>query len=270
MKKITLHKLASYLRRRFWNLFYKGKENIKVFDVDFAKIAVTIGGDVAGNLFADRFHEVGETHLLKRLVEPDWNILDIGANIGYFSILFSVLSPNGKVLAVEPIEENVTLINQSKFLNSIENLEISQCAVGKSVGANEFHVMKDNAYSGFLDTERVEPKSTITVKTETLTTLLDKSGLDRLDFIKIDVEGAEYDIFSHSIDFLDQFKPKFIMAECNKRNLLIYGHTQNELISLFERAGYFAQTIDSKGNLNDLGKVDGAEIDNLLFVRTKL
>ena len=267
---MSADKIKSFLRRRYWELVHKGSKDIHVLDVGFGKIVMQIGDDVAGNLFVDKVNEVGETIFLNRVVQSHWNCVDVGANVGYFSVLLSKLASAGNVLAVEPIEENVKFIEKSKKANSIKNLDIMTCAVSDRIGVEAFFQMEDSAYSGLLNTERANLKAQINVETNTLENLVKKARFEKIDFIKIDVEGAEFDILRQAKDFLLIQQPSLIMSECNAQNLGAYGYSQKEMITLLNQLGYEAKIINGLGELENIHLVPSAAIDNVIFARPSL
>ena len=71
-------------------------------------------------------------YLVKKIIRDGDVIIDIGANLGYFSKTFSRLSPNGKVICVEPLPQYYSILNH--FLKARKNVEIHHVALGKDAG----------------------------------------------------------------------------------------------------------------------------------------
>lgn len=118
-------------------------------------------------------------------------VVDIGAHIGCFSLLAAKKSLKGKVIAYEPSPENYNILLKHKKLNRLKNLYIHNKAVSSKNGKLNLFLPPNNhgGNSFFADS----PKST-TVNTISLTQVFQDNRLNKIDFLKIDAEGAEYEI----------------------------------------------------------------------------
>jgi FkbM family methyltransferase len=124
-------------------------------------------------------------------LEPGSVIVDVGANIGDFTFLASRIAIHGRVIAVEPIGEHVEALRVNKELNRAEHVDIVQAALGKFDGELTMVVdgPKSRAHAG--------PNVTVwheQVRVMTLPTLMQLYGLSHIDLLKLDCEGAEWDI----------------------------------------------------------------------------
>ena len=133
-----------------------------------------------------------EPHVLPlflQILEPGNVVLDVGANIGIFSLTAaSRVGPDGKVIAVEPVHLNVQSLCKGVHANGFRNVAI--LPVAASDCASVVGVMRNSDSSnGIVDATVTGSTSTDFVPTQRLDTLL--SHLDRLDVIKIDIEGHE-------------------------------------------------------------------------------
>jgi FkbM family methyltransferase len=119
--------------------------------------------------------------------------VDIGANIGWFSLLAaSLVGPTGRVIAIEPNPRNVALLRQSAKDNGFENIDVVAVALGERPGAAALETDGSNGRLILVDgppTQAVE--ASFVVATYPLDTVLSEVGAGRVDAIKIDVEGAE-------------------------------------------------------------------------------
>ncbi len=162
------------------------------------------------------------------LVKTDDVIYDIGAHVGYFSIIFSKLvGENGKVYAFEPVEENVAYIKKHVLINDLKNLEIIESGVSDKSGKLTFQNGINNA-TGHISNEIKFGKTAITI---TVTNLLDCIAINKLpkpDLIKMDIEGAELEVTHSIIEYVKKIKCK----------LLISTHSDDithDLVSLLKR-----------------------------------
>lgn len=119
-------------------------------------------------------------------------VFDLGANNGIHSLLFSKLvGENGKVVAFEPLEDNVKEIEKNCSLNNISNIQIVRAAVGKENGMLTFHLGLHSKQGSLLGIGRESGKE-LKVKVVTLDSFISEHKL-KPDFLKIDIEGAESD-----------------------------------------------------------------------------
>lgn len=127
-------------------------------------------------------------------VEPDWIIFDVGANIGYFSILFAKLSPRGTVYAFEPTE-TIELLKRNVAHHGCTNIHPFQRALGNKSGAHEDEIFR------IWGAERKAYDFTTTDG------MADELNLDRLDLIKIDVDSFDFEVLRGSRAVLEKFNP---------------------------------------------------------------
>lgn len=125
-----------------------------------------------------------------------WRVIDIGAGIGDFSIFAAYENPNTEVYAFEPFFESYQLLLENIEINNIENVMPSQLAVWGIEG----HLLLDDSAGEPLqvmskqeDYQRNEHGS-VRVKSITLSQVLQSYNLETIDLIKLDCEGAEYEI----------------------------------------------------------------------------
>lgn len=136
-------------------------------------------------------------------VGKDWVILDCGANIGQFSILFSRLAPQGKVYAFEPTS-TISMLQANLDHHGVTNVSLVNVALGKASGKR-----KDGIYRvwGEKPEKRVYPFLTID-------DFVEQNGLSRVDCIKIDVDSFDFEVLQGSVKTLMRFNP-YVMVELN-------------------------------------------------------
>ena len=120
-------------------------------------------------------------------------ILDIGANIGISSVNFSRLFPKAKIYAFEPEEGNFSLLEKNTA--QIKNVSVFHKALGAIDGKREFYLQGYNKCGhSFYDHAEIENKVSVSVRNADQA--LRDIGLEWIDLIKIDTEGAEYEILT--------------------------------------------------------------------------
>lgn len=130
-------------------------------------------------------------------------VVDVGANVGYFSLWWLSRFPQSKVIAVEPMPNNFALLSRNKALNEDKDLQVLNSAMNSQGG--DLTLNFDQADSFTTSASALNDnggKDKISVKAITLSQLKASFNLDRIDFLKLDCEGSEYDILYHCEDKL--------------------------------------------------------------------
>jgi FkbM family methyltransferase len=130
---------------------------------------------------------------LRQLLRPGGTFVDIGANIGWFSLLAaSLVGPTGRVVAIEPNPRNVALLRQSAKDNGFDNIDVVAVALGERAGAAALETDGSNGRLIPVDGPPANAvEASFVVATYPLDTVLQEVGAKQVDAIKIDVEGAE-------------------------------------------------------------------------------
>jgi FkbM family methyltransferase len=130
---------------------------------------------------------------LRAVLAEGATFVDIGANIGWFSLLgASLVGPAGKVVAIEPNPRNVALLRQSAQDNGFGNIEVLAVALSEHPGAAALETDGSNGRIIPVDGPPAAPvEAEFVVASYPLDDLLASTGIGRVDVIKIDVEGAE-------------------------------------------------------------------------------
>jgi FkbM family methyltransferase len=199
-------------------------------------------------------YEIHETRWLKQQIEPDWVMLDVGANFGYYANLVAHLAgPHAAVYAFEPSSDMFQALTTNRELNRFEQLHPQHAAVADVAGSLQLELppagnqglgrIRDHGDTA--DGKRYEE-----VQTLTLNEFAVEKKLARLDFIKIDVEGAEMRVLSGAEDVIRRFKPK-MMIEINPPSLEDFGTSATELLQKIRDLGYVVYGLEG-ARLNPL------------------
>ncbi len=180
-----------------------------------------------------------ESHIarvLGRLISPDDICLDIGANIGPFSLLMSDLAYNGQVHAFEPSPEIYAYLVQNARGNARSNLLCYPVGLSDSVEMKEFHTLKDIPGASFagISADRTDVSTAVKevfdwdfafesapVQFTTLDEWSRENHVDQVDFILIDVEGGELLAFRGGEQLLKRCRPT-ILTEFNIKAMRSY------------------------------------------------
>lgn len=127
---------------------------------------------------------------VQSVVRPGWVAVDIGANIGYFTLLLAKLvGPRGRVITFEPLPENFRILAENVRLNGYQNVTLEPSAVMERPGCVRLHRPREQFLTGTATT-LAGPGASLQVPAVSLDGYLDGRG-ERVRFVKIDVEGAE-------------------------------------------------------------------------------
>ncbi len=216
--------------------------------------------------FAGAF-EAAESEYLRSIVAADATCVDVGANIGYFTLLMAQCAPRGVVHAFEPLPLNVALIAASAALNRFDNIRVNRSAVGDSIGEIDFAEASDSAYSSMHDTGRKAVGGRSTVPLTTLDAYL---GDDPVDVLKVDVEGAEALVVAGAAATLadPRRRPTTILIELFQPNLDVFGARLVDVVTNLTGHGYRAAVLGSDGRLADYDPATSQQY-NLVFTTTR-
>ena len=136
-----------------------------------------------------------EVNDLEKIVEIEQNdvVIDIGAHVGYFTLYAAKKAQNGKVISFEPTKESFLVLKNNVKINNFQNIIINNLAVAEISKKRTFFVDKKYGISNtFYDSNPNLEKEI--VQTTTLDGIYKKFNLAKIDFLKMDCEGAEFEI----------------------------------------------------------------------------
>lgn len=174
----------------------------KILIHDFGKFKMALSNDDTDispqiKKFGWYEDEKFETIVFKKHLKKSMSVLDLGANIGFYSLLArSVIGENGRVFSFEPFPENITLLRKSIRENHFTNVFTSQTAVSDKSGTSVLYLSPDACSEhSMLDLDFKSDnnyKKSIRVKMISVDDYFEKNDLDtKIDFIKMDIEGSE-------------------------------------------------------------------------------
>jgi FkbM family methyltransferase len=138
-------------------------------------------------------YEPDVTALVRRVLRPGHTFVDVGANMGWFSLLAAgLVGPQGRVVAIEPNPANVALLEASAQENGFANIEVANMALAEHPMAVALET--DGSNGRVIPVEeppRGPVRATYVVAAQPLDSVLESLGVGHVDVIKVDVEGAE-------------------------------------------------------------------------------
>jgi len=217
-------------------------------------------------------HEVETTQQIQHLIKPNMIILDVGAHVGYYARMFSALTGDGgQVIAFEPHPRTHAVLKQN--VANMPNVTTHQVAVAEQDGTAELYDYLMMSASGSLhydesmaDLQRsqigefdVAPRhdtqfemQKFTVKTIPIDKCLMEMGIQHVDFVKMDIEGAEMGALRSMKQTIANSPNLSLIMEYNPQALKAFDHDPVQALSEILAMGFNTmQAINPDGSLSD-------------------
>jgi FkbM family methyltransferase len=210
---------------------------------------------VQSRIFYFGVWEPNLTAFVQQRVRPGDVVVDVGANVGYFTLLASrLVGDAGRVVAIEASPRVFGLLNRNIALTGARNVRAINVAVSDRHGSLPIYAgppdnvgatsVRDDWYGG--GRERFEA----TVPAAPLASLLEPDELQRVRLLKIDVEGAELPVVLNLLDTMHEFGPDMdIVVEMSPRGLEKAGLTFEEIAGRFREFGYAWYALENEYDL---------------------
>lgn len=171
------------------------------------------------------------------LIKDDYYVLDIGAQSGVFSLMAKYL-PTVNFHSFEPDPINYQCLLENLEINNIKNVKPYNIALSNKIGNKEFNICTTHRGLNTLGTNILRFQNYETEKININTSTIDEIFANqKIDLIKIDTEGCEYDILLGGFNTIKKYKPK-IFLEYYDHNLNQFNKTISDLDNLIDELNY--------------------------------
>ena len=197
--------------------------------------------DFCGRAMLDDSFERSERRFVEDVLRPGMTVLDIGAHHGLYTLLASrKVGPSGRVVAFEPSPRERNALLWHLRLNQCKNVQVEGVALGGKSGFGEFFVVEgiQTGCNCLRPPNIAEPTTKIGVQISTLDECLERLGIQQVDFIKIDAEGAELDIFMGAERLLRRERRPLILAEMHDTRTVAWGYRSKDILSFLRQRGF--------------------------------
>lgn len=209
-------------------------------------------------LSINKVYEPFEIDIAKKEIHKGDTVLELGAYIGYHTLIFAKLvGDNGKVIAFEPEPNNFELLKRNVEVNNYKNIILVQKAVSNKTGKIKIYLSKKNKGD-----HRIFDSRDNRDFTEIDAIRLDeyfKNNKNKINFIWMSIQGAEFDAIQGMSDILRESKNVKIVSEFTPHLLEKFGRKSEEYLRTLQDYGFKIQHLDRKKKV-----ANPIEISNLL------
>ncbi len=189
------------------------KNNIvTVNDLSMKVIPNDIG--ISRELLIFKTHEPLVTDIIKNEIKQGMFCIDIGCNIGYYALLESKLvGDKGNIITFEPSPINFRFFNDNLKLNNITNVKAYNFAIGDNNSKINFLIADWSNASRVVEANypTTNTEKIIPVAVKKLDTIIEEEGFSQVDFIRMDIEGYEFNAYEGMKNTIKKFKPKLLI-----------------------------------------------------------
>jgi FkbM family methyltransferase len=202
-------------------------------------------------LLHHEFEEM-EMKFVKRLLRRDMTVVDVGAHHGIYTLLASKrVGPQGRVVAIEPSPRECARLKTHLRLNRASNVELIPCAAGEDPGEADLYIV--DGFNDWCNSLRppatAEPVKTVRVQVRRLDDILSKLDIAKVDFMKLDAEGAELSVLYGALKLLNRKDRPAMLVEVQDVRTRRWDYAAREILQFLVRMDYQWFAIAAKGAL---------------------
>lgn len=179
-------------------------------------------------------NEKEEIEFIKSAVKPGMKVLDIGANVGFYSLILSdLVGETGRVYCFEPEKNN--FLHLKELCKGRKNIILNNVAVGMKEGFINLY-LSDNLNVDHLTYDNNENRKKVKIKCLTIDKYL--KGINKVDFIKIDTQGFEYSVIRGMKNTLKKYKNIILLSEFSHFDLEQAGGSHKDYTNFLKKEGF--------------------------------
>lgn len=243
-------------------IFTFNPQGIKIFSSQVDKRTVPFE-----MLNFDEYEKV-DSDMILSLIEPDYHVFDIGANIGWYSLNIAKLYPNAKISSFEPVPSTFQGLQRNIEINNSQNIQIYNFGFSDEEKSLTFYLQADSSVSA--------SASNITDSANAMEVVCNVRRLDdfvrelgcKIDFVKCDVEGAELFVYRGGLEAIRVNLP-IIFTEMLRKWSAKFDYHPNEIIELLSEMGYRCFATKKDGLIEIPQMTDDTEETNFFFLHVE-
>jgi FkbM family methyltransferase len=198
-------------------------------------------------------YEARETEIIKKYLREGMTFVDAGANVGYYTLLAaSKVGEGGRVIAFEPSPYALERLLRTIESNCLTQVKTLPYALSDKSGEATLYapVAKGHHSPTMIACEGVYP---ISIRAQTLDEFMDANAVDRVDVLKVDVEGFEPNVINGALRSIRQGKIKAVLCELNAVWLEANGWNMSRMMDLMTGLGFrIAASVNYSRNFSNV------------------
>jgi len=256
LRKPWLEK-ARFLRFRFRDLWRRAVPFLPLpMRLPFGGWWLAWNDNCSDAIFNGNFEEP-ERRFVESFLRPGMTVLDIGAHHGFYTLLAArKVGKEGRVISFEPSPRERKKLLWHLRLNRCTNVQVAGVALGSQAGKRDFFMVKgrDTGCNSLRPPNVSEPTEVLKVSVATLDAYLRQHGIERVDFIKMDVEGAEREVLRGAEQQLSQLPRPVMLCEVQDIRTEPFGYRAEDVLAFLWHKGFCWFKILPNGQLTLLKK----------------
>lgn len=265
---MILVRVGRYLRKYFYSEKKKDSYSI-VFFFNKINLKVNRSNYMGGMMLWTGFHHLNEILYLEKYLKKDMTFVDVGANQGEFTLFAAFKLTDGLVISFEPLGKNLKSLFENISLNNFSNISINQFGLSNKneklpIYTSENKLLHSGVHEGLSSIYKTDDRSileeVVDIKVFDIE-YFDK--IQKLDFVKIDIEGAELYCLKGMEKSINKFRPQ-ILIEINDETFRAAGYTKRELLNYIKTLNYSVNEI-RKGKLRIVSNVTNIKDGNYIL-----
>lgn len=213
------------------------------------RLQLDIADWIQQNLYFLDAYENTEIAFVERYLKPGDVFIDVGANIGLYSLVASdLVGPAGKVFAFEPLQKNHLALQKHLQLNNLQNVVLEKLAVSDRAGSIQLHLNEQDGNNGMATAFSDTYTFSETVPMVALDEYFNDQPAQKVSLIKIDIEGGEFPALKGMKLLLQKHQPAILM-EMDPKILAKTPFRTEDLEAFLANLGYRKYFIKPAGTL---------------------
>ncbi len=203
--------------KRWWT-YLRLKKPVVMKWIDGLKLRIYPGNEVFRALFVRGIYDPNVVVAINALLPKDGVFIDVGANMGYCSLLADrIVGEDGKIFAIEPSERDFLRLLDNVSINKLRNINSYRLVISDKEGEALVSIAPEersalNTVATEFNYKGIEKIKTEKVPSTTIDIFVDKEGLDKIDVIKMDIESSELSALKGAKNSIEKYRPAIILG----------------------------------------------------------
>ncbi len=259
----------SILQRVYFRYFSSTDQETRVARIRFgARMRLDPNEFLQAHILLFGSYELPTVRFIRRLLRDGDTVFDIGAQIGYLTLMSKLARKGVTVWSFEPEKTNAIKLRENLSLNNFDMTHVVEKAVSNVSGSIRLYLSKDHnagTHSTIPNESTIDVTRFVDLPAIRLDDFAKEQGISKLALIKIDVEGGELEVIEGAREVLHTLQP-VVIAELSDAIQESRGSTTQEFKRILLDLGYLPFRIQNDGRLTEVPVEAGHLMDNIAFV----